>query len=165
MSASSGRPARSLPGEALYKEHIARFQMLLQSQPDQAAAQYGFSLLHSTPESAGAEFLENQGLGDGSWFHRFQLAVAQHQRGDMDGAEKQYKALLDESKSHREIEFNLAMLYSAKGDDAQARKRLDAFEKWLDECEKRVDLSRDAHGYVAECRENARALRAELDQN
>lgn len=165
MSGQSTKPARTLAGEALYKEHTARFQMLLASQPDQAAAQYGFSLLHSIPESAGAEFLKNQGLGGKSWFDRFQLAVASHQRGEMDAAEKQYKMLLDEDKTQRQIEFNLAMLYNARGDFAQARKRLESFEKWLDDSEKRADLSRDAQGFIAECRENAQALRAELDQN
>ncbi len=164
MSGVPTKSARSLPGEALYKEHMARFSMLLSSHPAQAAAEYGFTLLHSIPESAGAEFLKGQSLGGESWFDRFQLAVASHNRGELESAEKQYKAVLDEDKEHREVEFNLAMLYAARGDFAQARKRLDSFEKWLNEAEKGA-LSRDAQGFVAECRENALALRAEIEQN
>lgn len=164
MSASRDAVSRKVPGEIFYKEHVARFGRLLGVQPEQAVAEYGFTFLHSIDESDAAVFLQSQGLADENWHQSFMLAVASHRKGELDAAEKQYKQLLEHARDRKEIEYNLAALYMHRGDLANARKRLDVFEKWIAEAGKTA-VSVDALAFIKDSKARIADLRSELEQN
>jgi Flp pilus assembly protein TadD len=151
--------ARPQTGEALYAERTGRFVRLIEEQTDQALLEYGFSVLNSIDESDGAFFLRSINLADESWRQRFLEAVAIHRRGRYDEAEKRYKALLSESKEHKEIEYNLAALFCQRGDLDSARKHLEAFEKWI----AGIDVSEASPSFLEECRARIVELRSELE--
>ena len=151
---------KNLPGEALCAEHMGRFVRLIEENPKDALAEFGFTFLYSIDESDAARFLRTVGLAEENWRQRFLETVALHRRGRLDEAEKAYKELLSESKKSREIEYNLAALQLQRGDLDAAKKHLAAFEKYLDGVEKTAG----SETLIEEYRLRLAELKAELDE-